>query len=208
MLITGATTPAHLLSQPLTLRDALHTAISFDVFNRHADKVAMANVAQSINCIHSLFLAEGDRYTRTPVYYVFELYRNHMRSKLARMRIRCPELQTPSGNAPSRNTVVRNGQAAIPGLSGSASVKGDRLTVTITNPALDSSVSTRIRLTAGSVAQARGTALTHADRTARNTFDRPSEVRPSPLPVQVSAGGAEVMLPARSVVALELGMTS
>ena len=73
--------PAHLLSQPLTLRDALHTAVTFDVFNRHADKVAMANVAQTINCIHSLFLAQGDRFTRTPVYYVFEMYKNHMGAK-------------------------------------------------------------------------------------------------------------------------------
>ncbi len=192
------TTPAHLLSQPLTLRDALHTAITFDVFNRHADKIAMANVAQTINCIHSLFLAQGDRYTRTPVYYVFELYRNHMRSKLAAMRIRCPELKVPSRNSPGM----------IPGLSGSASVQGRTLNVTITNPSHESPVSAKIRLTAGSVTEGRGMALTHADMTAGNTFDRPSEVRPAPLPVRVSADGAEVTLPARSVVSLELRMTA
>jgi alpha-N-arabinofuranosidase len=103
--------PAYLLSQPLTLRDALHTAVTFDVFNRHADKIAMANVAQTINCIHSLFLAQGDRFARTPVYYVFEMYRNHMQSQLALMNIRCDELKVPS----------RNGDATMPGLSGSAS---------------------------------------------------------------------------------------
>ena len=90
------TAPAHLLSQPLTLRDALHTAVTFDVFNRHADKVAMANVAQTINCIHSLFLAQGDRYTRTPVYSVFEMYKNHMGARSVPLRVamrracRCP----------------------------------------------------------------------------------------------------------------------
>ena len=89
------TAPAHLLSQPLTLRDALHTAVTFDVFNRHADKVAMANVAQTINCIHSLFLAQGDRYTRTPVYYVFEMYKNHMGARSVPLRVRCDELAVP-----------------------------------------------------------------------------------------------------------------
>ena len=107
------TTPSHLLSQPLTLRDAVHTAITFDVFNRHADKVAMANVAQTINCLHSLFLAHGDRYTRTPVYSVFEMYRGHMGSRAAAMRIRCDEVKVPSRQAPE----------TVPGLSGSASFK-------------------------------------------------------------------------------------
>ena len=58
--------PATSSAQPITLRDALHTALTFDIFNRHADKIAMANVAQTINCIHSLFLAQGDRSSARP----------------------------------------------------------------------------------------------------------------------------------------------
>jgi alpha-N-arabinofuranosidase len=34
--------PRYILSQTITLRDALHTAITFDIFNRHADKIEMA----------------------------------------------------------------------------------------------------------------------------------------------------------------------
>jgi alpha-N-arabinofuranosidase len=45
-------TPDYILSQPVTLRDALHTAITFDIFNRHADKIEMASIAQTVNCIH------------------------------------------------------------------------------------------------------------------------------------------------------------
>jgi len=181
----------------LTLRDALHTAITFDVFNRHADKIAMANVAQTINCIHSLFLAQEDRYARTPVYHVFEMYRGHMGSRRAAMRIRCADLTVPSRNDP----------ATIPGLSGSASAKGKTLTVTITNPSLEAPVAARIRLTAGGISEGRGVALTHDDMTARNTFDRPDEVRPSPMPVRMGANSVEFTLPARSVVSLELRMT-
>ena len=71
-------TPAYILSETITLRDAIHTGMTFDIFNRHADKIAMANVAQSVNCIHSLFLAQGDKFVRTPVYHVFDMYRSHM----------------------------------------------------------------------------------------------------------------------------------
>src|SRR5450432_2793665 len=188
--------PRYLLSQPLTLRDALHTAVTLDIFNRHADKVAMANVAQTVNCLHSLFLAQGDRFVRTPPYYVFEMYRGHMGARLALLRIQCEELKVPS----------RNGATAMPGLSGSASVKDKSLTVTLTNPSLDSAVLAHIRLTSGSVVEGRGRVLTHADMTAGNTFDRPNEVTLAPLPVDVRGGRAEVSIPARAVVSLELRM--
>jgi alpha-N-arabinofuranosidase len=188
--------PTYLLSQPLTLRDALHTAVTFDVFNRHADKIAMANVAQTVNCIHSLFLARGDRFARTPVYYVFEMYRNHMRSQLAAMNIRCDELKVPS----------RNGTATMPGLSGSASVNGKKLTVTITNPSLDSPVAAQIRLTSGSIVEGRGSVLTHAEMNAGNTLDRPNEVKLSPLPVTVRGDRTEISIPQHAVVSLDLKM--
>src|SRR5215470_10501453 len=186
--------PAYLLSQPLTLRDALHTAVTLDVFNRHADKIAMANVAQTINCIHSLFLAQGDRFARTPVYYVFEMYSNHMRSHVASMQIRCEELKVPS----------RNGIATIPGLSGSASLKNQTLTVTITNPSLDAPVVARIRLTSGSIIERRGSVLTHTEMTAGNTLDHPNEVSPSALPIVVRGNRAEISIPQHAVVAIEL----
>lgn len=187
-------TPAYLLSQPLTLRDALHTAVTLDVFNRHADKIALANAAQTINCLHSLFLAQGDRFVRTPVYYVFDMYRNHMHSRLAPMYIRCGELKVPS----------RNGSATMPGLSGSASLKDKTMTVTMTNPSLDAPVVAHIRLTSGSISEGLGRVLTHKEMTAANTLDHPDEVKPAPLPVAAHGNGIEVSIPPHALVALEL----
>jgi alpha-L-arabinofuranosidase len=34
----------------------------------------MANVAQLVNCLHSLFLAHEDKFTVTPNYHVFEMF--------------------------------------------------------------------------------------------------------------------------------------
>jgi len=189
--------PNYILSQPLTLRDALHTAITFDIFNRHPDKIAMANVAQTVNCIHSLFLAKEDRFVRTPVYSVFEMYRPHMYAQQASMHIRCDELKVPS----------RSGSTTIPGLSGSASIKDKTLTATLTNPSLDSSITTRLRLTSGNLLEGRGQVLTHEDMTARNTFDHPEAIKILPLSVNIRSNAAEVTLPPRSVAALELRIT-
>ena len=190
--------PDYILSQTITLRDALHAAMTFDVFNRHADKIEMANVAQTINCLHSLFAAVGDKYTRTPAYYTFEMYRPHMGGTLAPMRITVPDLTVP----------LLDGTARLPGLSGSASVRDKALTVTLTNPSLRDEVATRIRLAGGAgLREARATVLTHPDMWATNTFARPHEVALAPLAVRVARDTATVVVPKQAVVAVSLLLT-
>ena len=187
--------PAYLLSQTITLRDALHAAMTFDVFNRHAEKIEMANVAQTINCLHSLFAAVEDKYTRTPAYYAFEMYRPHMGSRLVPMHIGIPELTVP----------LLEGSAKLAGLSGSASIRDRRLAVTLTNPSLDAAVSALIRVGGGGrVAEGRGTVLTHEEMTATNTFDDPDNVTLKDLTVKVRGDAAQVTVPRHAVVALEL----
>jgi alpha-N-arabinofuranosidase len=189
--------PEYILSQTITLRDALHAAMTFDVFNRHADKIEMANVAQSINCLHSLFAAVGDKYTRTPAYYTFELYRPHMGGRLVPTRINIPEITVP----------VPEGSARLPGLSGSASVRDKSLTVTLTNPSLQDSVVARIRLSGGArLREGRATVLTHPDMRATNTFDKPNEVGLAPLAAQVSGDTATIAIPKQAVVAVTLAL--
>jgi alpha-N-arabinofuranosidase len=188
-------TPAYILSQPVTLRDALHTAITFDIFNRHADKIAMANVAQTINCIHSLFLAHEDKYTRTPPYYVFEMYRPHMDARSLSMEIRAETLTVQT----------QTGTAKIAALTGSASIRDRRVTITLTNPSVEAPVSARLRLAGGARPQeARASVLTHSDMRARNTFERPDEVKLAPLAVRVSGDAVLVELPKHAVAAIDV----
>ena len=179
----------------MTLRDAIHTAMTFDIFNRHAEKIEMANVAQTVNCLHSLFAAVGDKYARTPAYYAFEMYRPHMGGRLVPAKINIPEMTVP----------LLEGSARLPGLSGSASVRDKALTVTLTNPALEEDVVTRIRLSGGArLSEGRATVLTHQDPHAKNTFEKPNEVGLAALAVQVSASTATITIPKHSVVALSL----
>ena len=69
--------PSYLWAYYPTLRDALVSGITLDIFNRHADKVTMASAAQLINNIHTSFIAVGDRFTVTPVFHVFQMYAPH-----------------------------------------------------------------------------------------------------------------------------------
>ena len=187
--------PAYILSQAITLRDALHTAITFDVFNRHAEKIEMANVAQTINCLHSLFAAVEDKYTRTPAYYAFEMYRPHMGARLVPMRIQAPELSVP----------LLSGSAKLAALSGSASIRDKQVCVTLTNPSLDDAVSVSLRLEGGGrVAEGLASLLTHEDMTATNTFERPDNVTLTKAGVEIRGDAARVTIPRHAVVALQL----
>src|SRR6202049_4941342 len=111
--------PGYILSETITLRDALHPGMTFDIFNRHAGKIAMANVAQTINCIHSLFLAHGADFVRTPVYHVFDMYRAHMGARLVPAKSPFPEVSVPS----------LAGTARLAAMSASASIRDRQLTV-------------------------------------------------------------------------------
>jgi alpha-N-arabinofuranosidase len=187
-------TPAYILSETITLRDAVHTGMTLDIFNRHAAKIAMANVAQTVNCIHSLFLAQGGNFVRTPVYHVFDMYRAHMGAR-----------QVPLSNpVPALDVPVLSSRAKLPGLSASASIRDRRLAVTLTNPSLDAALPVRLRLSGGGHAtEARGRILTHNDMRATNTFANPDEVKPAAHPVKVVADGLELSVPKQAVVLVE-----
>ena len=89
--------PQYNLSQQSTMRDALLTGITLDIFQRHAEKVAVANVAQSINCIHSLMLAEEDKFTVTPTFHVFQMYLPHRGAQAIRAKFTAPDDSESAG---------------------------------------------------------------------------------------------------------------
>jgi len=65
------------LWQQATMRDAVTTAITLDIFHRHSDKVAMACAAQTVNVLNSLILTQGENTILTPNFHVFEMYKPH-----------------------------------------------------------------------------------------------------------------------------------
>ncbi len=155
----------------------------------------MANVAQTVNCIHSLFLAHEDQYTRTPPYYVFEMYRAHMGARSVPMEVTGEDLTVP----------LQEGTGTLAALLGSASIRDKRLTVTLTNPSVDSPVTAILRLSGGAHAsEARAVVLTHDDMRGRNTFDHPDQVAPTPHGATVARDGVTVTIPKHSVVAVDV----
>jgi alpha-N-arabinofuranosidase len=92
----------------------------------------------------------------------------------------------------------------MPGLSGSASIRDKELTVTITNPSLDSPVTAQIRFTNRNLTEGQGSLLTNSEMTAGNSLDHPDIVRSVAFPVSVAGKGARISIPPRAVVSLQL----
>lgn len=65
------------LYQQCTMRDAVTTALTLDIFHRNCGKVKMACAAQTVNVLNSLILTEGEHCILTPNYDVFMMYKPH-----------------------------------------------------------------------------------------------------------------------------------
>ena len=205
--------PQYNLSQQSTMRDALLTGITLDIFQKHADKVAVANVAQSINCIHSLMLAQEDKFTVTPTFHVFQMYMPHRGGQSVRAEFSAPAIRNPLANASipvGGNSYTGSLEAVklLAGLSGSASISATNpklLTLTVVNPHLDRPVTTEIGVAGAGIASYGGMVLEEDDIHAHNDFAHPNAVHPTAVVAAQPSGGRLVhTFPPASVTTLQL----
>lgn len=186
----------HIFGQQITMRDAVLTALTLDCFNRHADKVSMANCAQLVNNLNALFLAHEDKFIATPIFHVFAMYAAHQGGQAVPASFAAPGIRFNSDA----------GEATLWGLKGSASLKGKTLTLTVVNPSATDARETRIRVQAANVQSAAVTVLANADIHAHNTFEQPQAVKPE-KPATLSGGAAmKFKFPAGSVTKIECGL--
>ena len=59
------------------MRDALVASVNLDIFNQHARRVKMANIAQTVNVLQAMILTKDDKIVKTPSFYVFKMYTVH-----------------------------------------------------------------------------------------------------------------------------------
>src|SRR6185503_10739442 len=67
------------LHQQSTMRDALVAGLTLNIFNNHADRVRMANLAQTLNVLQAPILTEpgSGRMALTPTFHALEMYVPH-----------------------------------------------------------------------------------------------------------------------------------
>ncbi len=180
------------LYQQNSLRDALIAASTLNIFNNHADRVKMANLAQTVNVLQSLALTKGDKMVLTPTYYVFDLYQVHQDAKLIPLQLISPDY-------------AYDGKS-IPAVNASAS-KDSTGAIHISLVNLDPSETISIKTAFKDVdwSSIKGKVLTSDHFNDYNSFDTPDKVVTKSFSGAKKAGdNLEVKLPPQSVVVLEL----
>lgn len=181
-----------MLGQQNTMRDALVAAINLNMFNRHCERVKMANLAQAVNVLQSVLLTRGEKTVKTPTYHVFEMYKGHMGATLLPIEGNAPEYAFQGSSVPALDACASQTRA------------GTTL-VTLSNADFSRPVSLRLRLSGSDAKSVRARVLTSTTKDAVNSFEKPNTIEPRVFAgVKVVGGAIEAEIPPASVVALEI----
>jgi len=180
------------LYQQNSLRDALIAGTTLNIFNNHADRIKMANLAQAVNVLQALILTKGDKMLLTPTYHVFDLYKVHQDAHSLVVKFNSP------------NYVF--GKEKIPALNVSASCDSiGSVHISFVNVDASKTITIRTSLQDLPSKSVQGRILTSEKVNDINTFDLPEKVHVTSFTGTRKEGNdLLVSLPPKSVVVLEL----
>jgi alpha-N-arabinofuranosidase len=189
--VEPGTNPGFLYQQN-TLRDAITAAIHLNIFNQHADRVKVANLAQVVNVLQSVILTKDDKMVLTPTYHVFRMFRVHQDARLLSTVLKCEDYTL--------------NDRSIPAISASASVDKDgKVHISLANLNPSKNITVTCPLIGNSYSGATAEVLTSGEMSAFNTFDDPAKVKPAAFSnFTLSKGVLTITIPAKSVIVIEL----
>jgi len=189
--VEPGTNPGFLFQQN-TMRDAMIAGVTLNIFNNHADRVRIANLAQCVNVLQAVILTDKEKMILTPTYHVMEMYNVHQDATLIPVSI-------------NGNRYVQ-GNDSLPALSVSASRdKNGAVHVSLVNIDPLKSADISVDLDNGSFKQITGRVLASAHLQDFNSFESPAKIKPESFNGASMKGNAlQVKLPPAAVVVLEL----
>lgn len=189
--VEPGTNPAFLFQQN-TMRDAMIAASTLHIFQKHCDRVRMANLAQTVNVLQSVILTDGARMILTPTYHVLEMMKVHQDALMLPLDIQSADYAV-------------NG-ASLPAVSGSASRnKEGKVHLSLVNINPNQAQTVQVVLRGAAFTKANGRILNAGKVQDFNTFDQPEKIKPMPFQGAVVKGETlSVTLPPASVLVLEL----
>lgn len=181
------------LYQQNTMRDAMLAGSTLNIFNNHADRVKMANIAQAINVLQAIILTDEEKMILTPTYHVMKMYNVHQDAKLLPSEI--------------HNGVYYNaGKESLPAISCSASKNSDgEINISVVNIDANKPNSISINLKGSTAKNITGAILKSSKIQDHNTFENPEKIKPSAFnDFRLEGKNINLILPPFSVVVLNV----
>jgi len=179
------------LYQQNTMRDAVLAGATLNIFNNHADRVRMANLAQCVNVLQAVILTDKAKMILTPTYYVMQMYSVHQDAKLIPVTFESP--------------LYTFNDKSLPAISVSASKdKYEKVHVSIVNVDLKKENTIEINLAELGVKDVIATIVTSKNVQDHNTFDDPTNIQIETFKnFKNKKGNLTLVIPPFSVVMLE-----
>ncbi len=187
--VEEGTNPGFLYQQN-TMRDAMVAAINLNLFQKHCDRVKMANIAQLVNVLQSVILTEGEKMVLTPTYHVFDMYKQHREGELIDSNLCIKQIGTENEK--------------IPNLSECVSIKDGKIFITMANLDLHNSYDMEAEMVDFPVTKCHSSILT-GEMNAHNTFTESEQVKPEVYEgVKLVDGKVSISIPPCSILAITL----
>ena len=189
--VEEGTNPGFLYQQN-TMRDAMIAGVTLNIFNNHADRVRMANLAQTINVLQAVILTNEEKMLLTPTYHVMEMYNVHQDAKLIPIKVK------------SEDYVLGNDK--LPAVSASASIDSlGRTHISLVNIDAKKSKQVTIDIKGIKAGSLNGRILTSDKLQNYNSFENPNKITPADFKdVNIKGDMLSVKIPPFSVIVLEL----
>ncbi|MEO5909493.1 MAG: alpha-L-arabinofuranosidase C-terminal domain-containing protein [Pelobium sp.] len=189
--VEPGTNPGFLYQQN-TIRDAMIAGLTLNIFNNHADRVRIANLAQCVNVLQAVILTDKEKMILTPTYHVMEMYKVHQDATLIPLKI-------------SSNDYVLDGQK-LPAVSASASKNKAGIThISLVNIDASKSQEIAINLEGMKFNNVTGRILVSGKLQDYNSFEKPNQIIPTDFKgAKLKGDQLNVTIPAHSVIVLAL----
>lgn len=188
--VEPGTNPGFLYQQN-TMRDAMLAGITLNIFNNHADRVRMANLAQIVNVLQAVILTDKEKLVLTPTYHVMEMYNVHQDATLIPVEVK------------SEPFIFEKDTLQAVSVSASKDSLG-RTHISLTN--IDDKKSKTISIDLGAAYKnVTGTILSSSALRDYNSFENAEKIKPAPFnKATIRQNKLDVVLPPASVVVLQL----
>jgi alpha-L-arabinofuranosidase len=189
--VEPGTNPGFLYQQN-TMRDAMIAGMTLNIFNNHAERVRMANLAQTINVLQAVILTNEEKMILTPTYHVMEMYKVHQDALLLPISL-------------TSNDYVYQGQK-LPAVSASASKHSNgAVHISLVNIDPKNKQSINLETYGGNFKTVSGRILASGKLQDYNSFENPERIKPTEFKgASLKNNQLKVELPPFSVVVLEL----
>ncbi len=180
------------LYQQNTIRDALVAGINLNIFNKHCDRVKMANIAQMVNVLQAVILTDGDKMIKTPTYHVFDMYKHHQDAELIESFV-------------ENEMVGAEDEFMVPALHESVSLgKDGKVHITINNLSAERDYDIEGLLT-DTIIKSADAEIVGGCMQDKNTFDEPEKVTKKKYDgVKISDNSLKFTIPRCSVLHLSV----